>query len=108
MPLRAFPRLSSKLKFSVSAISRGHAIMVCMGVTCAADIWELKKQDEVVVIRKEVSTDEAAESMGKYQERIEKERKWLVMLKGKDENIIPLLGCYMLNDKASFCSSAWK
>lgn len=54
------------------------------------------------MIRKEVSTDEAAESMGKYQERIEKERKWLVMLKGKDENIIPLLGCYMLNDKASF------
>ncbi|KAI7910053.1 hypothetical protein M9X92_011312 [Pyricularia oryzae] len=49
----AFPRLSSKLKFSLSAISREQATMV--------------------------SIDEATESLEKYQDRIGRQRKYLVM-----------------------------
>ncbi|KAH8837727.1 hypothetical protein MCOR07_000907 [Pyricularia oryzae] len=57
----AFLRLSSKLKFSLSAISREQATM-----------------DGVIVICK-VSIDEATESLEKYQDRIGRQRKYLVM-----------------------------
>ncbi|QBZ55194.1 hypothetical protein PoMZ_00088 [Pyricularia oryzae] len=57
----AFPRLSSKLKFSLSAISREQATM-----------------DGVIVICK-VSIDEATESLENYQDRIGRQRKYLVM-----------------------------
>lgn len=49
-----------------------------MGVTCAVDTWKLNKQDGVIVICK-VSIDEATESLEKYQDRIGRQRKYLVM-----------------------------
>ncbi|TLD11909.1 hypothetical protein PspLS_11278 [Pyricularia sp. CBS 133598] len=78
------------------------------------EIWESKidpslqeffpcPPGNVVVIRKVVRQFKHLETKEKYQERIRRERKCLVMLRRLEhENIIPLLGCYIFKDEASF------